>query len=105
MGGQNRRTVSFLGSELGLGPMNVLFGCGATPSLPAVSETGDKQRSVGLMSSSQQAESHVALLLLSACGVCATAQLLAQLLLLLLSVVVGSKISCKYQKSEPLLAA
>jgi len=39
--GQNRRTVSLLGSELGLGPMAVLFGCGATPSLPAVSETGD----------------------------------------------------------------
>eukprot|EP00413_Alexandrium_margalefii_P029003 CAMPEP_0204576428 /NCGR_PEP_ID=MMETSP0661-20131031/41755_1 /ASSEMBLY_ACC=CAM_ASM_000606 /TAXON_ID=109239 /ORGANISM="Alexandrium margalefi, Strain AMGDE01CS-322" /LENGTH=397 /DNA_ID=CAMNT_0051585175 /DNA_START=47 /DNA_END=1240 /DNA_ORIENTATION=- len=39
--GQNRRTVSLLGRELGLGPMAVLFGCGASPSLPALAETGD----------------------------------------------------------------
>jgi hypothetical protein len=102
--GQNRRTVSLLGSGLGLGPMDVMFGCGATPSLPAVSETGEMrkalaladpavgakhQQTIGLMSSSQ----NVAMLLLSACGV------------FLAGVVVGSKISCKYQKSEPLLAA
>lgn len=34
--GQNRRTVSLLGSDLGLGPMSVLFGCGESPSLPEV---------------------------------------------------------------------
>lgn len=50
--GQNRRTVSLLGSELGLGPMDVLFGCGATPSLPALAETGDmwKERPFGNLS-------------------------------------------------------
>lgn len=35
--GQNRRTVSLVGSDLGFGPMTVLFGCGASPSLPVVS--------------------------------------------------------------------
>jgi len=106
--GQNRRTVSLLGSGLGLGPMDVLFGCGATPSMPTVSQTGKmrkaaaladpaagakQQQTIELMSSSQETQSHVALLLLSACGV------------FLAGVVVGSKVSCKYQKSEPLLAA
>mmetsp|Transcript_82866 Transcript_82866/g.208776 ORF Transcript_82866/g.208776 Transcript_82866/m.208776 type:complete len:394 (-) Transcript_82866:214-1395(-) len=46
--GQNRRTVSLLGRELGLGPMAVLFGCGASPSLPAVSETGDMWKAPAL---------------------------------------------------------
>merc|ERR1719277_923212 len=38
--GQNRRTVSMLAEAVGLGPMSVLFGCGAAPSLPALSMTG-----------------------------------------------------------------
>jgi len=99
--GQNRRTVSFLGSELGLGPMAVLFGCGGTPSLPAVSETGDmwnqqaasKQRPVGLMSPSPQASFNIVLLMFIACGV------------FFAGMVVGSKITFSYPKTEPLLVA
>merc|ERR1719375_1959463 len=30
-------TVNLVGSDLGFGPMTVLFGCGASPSLPVVS--------------------------------------------------------------------
>lgn len=37
--GQNRRTVSLVGSDLGFGPMSVLFGCGDSPSLPEVTGT------------------------------------------------------------------
>lgn len=33
--GQNRRTISLMGQDLGLGSMEVLFGCGGIPSLPA----------------------------------------------------------------------
>jgi hypothetical protein len=33
--GQNRRTISLMGQDLGLGSMEVLFGCGEVPSLPA----------------------------------------------------------------------
>jgi len=33
--GQNRRTISLMGQDLGLGSMKVLFGCGEGPSLPA----------------------------------------------------------------------
>merc|ERR1712008_569310 len=33
--GQNRRTISLMGQDLGLGSMEVLFGCGEIPSLPA----------------------------------------------------------------------
>lgn len=32
--GQNRRTISLMGQDLGLGSMEVLFGCGEVPSLP-----------------------------------------------------------------------
>mmetsp|Transcript_107971 Transcript_107971/g.170380 ORF Transcript_107971/g.170380 Transcript_107971/m.170380 type:complete len:227 (-) Transcript_107971:164-844(-) len=38
--GQNHRTVRLLGSELNLGPMTILFGCGASPSLPALLNVG-----------------------------------------------------------------
>jgi len=101
--GQNRRTVSVLGSKLGLGPMAVLFGCGASPSLPAVSETIDMWKANALArplvaARTQQVTeeifwgtSFVALFI--ACG------------LFIAGVTVGSKISCKYPKSEPLLAA
>lgn len=34
--GQNRRTVSLMASDLDLGDMHVLFGCGTSPSLPSV---------------------------------------------------------------------
>jgi hypothetical protein len=34
--GQNHRTVTLLGSALDLGPMKILFGCGAAPSVPVL---------------------------------------------------------------------
>jgi hypothetical protein len=37
--GQNHRTVTLLGSALDLGPMTILFGCGAAPSLPLLIDT------------------------------------------------------------------
>lgn len=40
--GQNRRTVSMLAKAVGLGPMKVLFGCGAAPSVPASDKTSDQ---------------------------------------------------------------
>merc|ERR1712107_659116 len=99
--GQNRRTVSLLGSKLGLGPMAVLFGCGASPSLPAVSQTIDTWKANALAKPLVAAQhrqvieenfrSFVALFI--ACG------------LFIAGVTVGSKISYKYSKTEPSLAA
>jgi hypothetical protein len=37
--GQNHRTVTLLGSALDLGPMTILFGCGAAPSYPVLLDT------------------------------------------------------------------
>jgi len=102
--GQNRRTVSVLGSKLGLGPMAVLFGCGASPSLPAVSGKGVMWTANALATplvAAQKQQSieenfrgtSIFIALFIACG------------LFIAGVIVGSKISCKYSKTEPLLAA
>lgn len=37
--GQNRRTLTLLGSDVGLGKPTVLFGCGESPSLPVAGPT------------------------------------------------------------------
>jgi len=104
--GQNRRTVALLGSKLGLGPMAVLFGCGASPSLPAVSTTGEMWKATALSDPSVAGRnqeviaehfrggfSDLLLMLVALCGV------------FVAGVAVGAKFFCNYPKSEPLLAA
>jgi len=77
--GQNRRTVSLLATSVGLGPMTVLFGCGAAPSLPALATTGLTSRT----SSLSAAPAEVSLFALPA-------SFLAGCLLLLFFVVCGT---------------
>lgn len=51
--GQNRRTVSLMASDLDLGDMQVLFGCGTSPSLPtAKSVAHEMLGAVGVASTS-----------------------------------------------------
>jgi hypothetical protein len=104
--GQNRRTVALLGSELGLGRMDVLFGCGTAPSLPAVSEAEEMwevpahaipavaaRQSINLVSSPANKLFNIILVCLACGGV------------FLAGVVAGSKMTCNPPSTEPLLTA
>jgi len=47
--GQNHRTVSMMGTDLAFGSMKVLFGCGASPSLPTSVNVATAVANIGLV--------------------------------------------------------